>query len=692
MSGRYACTAGYTVKVWDVVTGRPMMEPSFLERETKATALAFKPGKSSEQEGLVVWIGTNQGEIQELDIEAREVVQSKPGAHGRREVVKMHRFQNSIWSLDEDGRLLVWLPTNEGAPSLDKEPLAYRVAKGHTFSMIVKSHLWHVAGKDIRVYNPMGGDSNFHVTVSSLGQPNFAGISAGATIANQPEKVFFGHTDGNISMYSTTNFNCLGVVKVSDYKINVLAGAGQYLWTGFNTGAIAVYDTRTRPWRLQKDWLAHERPITGMLVNRSSVWKLGNLHVATVGQDQTVRFWDGMLEDDWQEAYMQQRDADYCTFNDLTAVIVTWNAGASTPYALRHDERDRNFFRDVIRPHDPPDILAFGFQELVDLEDKRQMGKTLFKGTNKKDAAENEHMSRQYRDWRDHLVKLLDAEMPSDVSYDLVHTAHLVGLFSCLFVKSALRARCSPVAAAEVRRDKLRLGYKGALLARLCIDDSTLCLLNCHLAAGQTETRHRNEDATAILEAAELDPLKPADATQHPAARFDALVGGGDGRMVLDHALVLLAGDLNYRIDAMPRRAVLRAVEAAQLARLRARDQLAVSRRRYPDLRLRALAEAEIGFAPTYKYDVGTDRYDTSDKGRAPAWCDRVLYRDGAGRGRVRVREYRRWEMRLSDHRPVSASLVLGVKKVDRERRERVWSECEKELEGMRRALARDAK
>ena len=690
MSGRYACTAGYTVKVWDVTTGRPVMEPSFLERETKATALAFRPGRTAEREGTVVWIGTNQGELQELDVEARALARSRPGAHGRREVVKMHRFQNAVWSLDEDGRLLVWLPTSDGVPSLEKEPLAYRVAKGHTFSMVVKSHLWHVAGRDIRVYNPMGGDSNFHVTTSPLGQPNLASIGAGATIPNQLDKVFFGHTDGNVSVYSSTDFSCIGVFKVSDYKINTLAGAGSYLWAGFNTGAVAVYDTRARPWKLQKDWPAHERAVTAMAVNRSSVWTLGSLHVATVGQDQTVRFWDGLLADDWQAAYMQRRDADYCTVGDLSAVVVTWNAGAATPAQLRHDERDRNFFRDVVRPRDPPDLLAFGFQELVDLEDKRQMGKTLFKGSGaaRRDAAEHEPMSRQYRDWRDYLVQLLDAEMPAGVAYDCVHTAHLVGLFSCLFVRSALRARCSPVAAAEVRRDKLRLGYKGALLARWRVDDSTLCWLNCHLAAGQTETRHRNEDAAAILDSAELPPL----ATPSSAAATDALVGGGDGRMPLDHALVLLSGDLNYRIDAMPRRAVLRAVEAGQLARLRARDQLAVSRRRYPDLRLRALAEAPLGFAPTYKYDVGADRYDTSDKGRAPAWCDRVLFRDGAGQGRVRVEEYRRWEMRLSDHRPVSASLVLRVRKVDPERRERVWRECEQEVEAMRRALGREAK
>ncbi|KAL5606732.1 hypothetical protein BROUX41_003126 [Berkeleyomyces rouxiae] len=38
--------------------------------------------------------------------------------------------------------------------------------------------------------------------------------------------------------------------------------------------------------------------------------------------------------------------------------------------------------------------------------------------------------------------------------------------------------------------------------------------------------------------------------------------------------------------------------------------------------------EGPISFMPTYKYDIGSrDVFDTSEKQRAPSWCDRVLYR-----------------------------------------------------------------
>lgn len=64
---------------------------------------------------------------------------------------------------------------------------------------------------------------------------------------------------------------------------------------------------------------------------------------------------------------MQTRDVEFCKFREIRTVIVTWNAGASTPGSLRTSD----FIRDAVHPEDPPDIIVFGFQELVDLENKK---------------------------------------------------------------------------------------------------------------------------------------------------------------------------------------------------------------------------------------------------------------------------------------------------------------------------------
>lgn len=41
----------------------------------------------------------------------------------------------------------------------------------------------------------------------------------------------------------------------------------------------------------------------------------------------------------------------------------------------------------------------------------------------------------------------------------------------------------------------------------------------------------------------------------------------------------------------------------------------------------RGFIEGKLDFAPTYKYDLFSEDYDTSEKCRTPAWTDRVLWK-----------------------------------------------------------------
>jgi len=68
---------------------------------------------------------------------------------------------------------------------------------------------------------------------------------------------------------------------------------------------------------------------------------------------------------------LQAHDVEYCTFREVKTVVITWNAGASTPTDLQHDEENAHFLQEIFQAHEPPEILVFGFQELVDLDDKR---------------------------------------------------------------------------------------------------------------------------------------------------------------------------------------------------------------------------------------------------------------------------------------------------------------------------------
>lgn len=385
--GQYVCTTGYITKVWDLVTGEQLVLLSHGET-VKVLSIAFKPGKDLDSEGQRLWLGTTSGELHEVDISTKSIVSSRTSP-SRREVIKIYRHKRELWTLDDEGRLLMWPPDESGTPNLQysySSPYD-RVARGHTFSMVVGDILWLATGKDVRLYRLSSpNDSNFQVLKKPLGQNHTGEVTSGAMSTKNGGRVYLGHADGKVTIYSNKDYSCLGSVSVSVYKINCLAFVGDYLWAAFKTGMIYVYDTSTNPWRVKKDWQAHNHPVCGLVSDQSSIWTMNRLLVTSLGTDNYIRLWDGMLEDDWLgllshsslyisrhlltcciESQMQDRDVDYCDFREIRASIISWNAGAAIPNSLR----DSTFLRDAINPEKPPEILVFGFQELVDLEDKK---------------------------------------------------------------------------------------------------------------------------------------------------------------------------------------------------------------------------------------------------------------------------------------------------------------------------------
>ena len=694
--GQQIVTTGQHTRVWNLVDGELLMSLAHGEN-IRGSCVAFRPGAHVDDEGLRVWIGTVTGELIEADIATQSIVASRPAAHSRHEIIQIHRHCNELWTLCDGGALYVWGPTEDaGVPSLaSTQHQSFRVPRGQTFSMVVGDELWHAVGKELRIFLPtVDGNAQFQILLRPLVQDGAGEITSGTVLLSQPDKVYLGHSDGKVSIYSRTDYTCLGLVSLGSYKVNTLSSAGSYIWAGFNTGRICVYDvassngnsdsnsnndnnnnssSSSSSWVVKKDWAAHDNPVLRLLVDRASSYRTGQVQVVSLGADNMLRVWDGLLQDDWLEEAMQSRDESYCDFDRIRAHVMTWNAGASTPGSLRFNNDDASFMQNLLHDSGSPDILVFGFQELVDLEDKTATAKRILK-VKKKESADQDRMSHQYRDWRDFLARCLDDFMNGQL-YQLLQTSHMVGLFTCIFVKADLQDRIRNVAMTEVKRGMGGLhGNKGAIVIRFLLDDTSLCFVNCHLAAGQSQASSRHNDAAAILDSAGLPMERDND------ARMNSYIGGGDGTMILDHELCILNGDLNYRIDTMSRDTVVNAVKAGNLGKLLERDQLLVARRRNAGFRLRAFDELPIRFDPTYKYDVGTDNYDTSEKKRSPAWCDRLLFRGGR-HGRVYQFDYRRHEVRVSDHRPVTGRFEFTVKQIDAKRRAVTWMECQQHLE-----------
>jgi inositol polyphosphate 5-phosphatase INPP5B/F len=69
--------------------------------------------------------------------------------------------------------------------------------------------------------------------------------------------------------------------------------------------------------------------------------------------------------------------------------------------------------------------------------------------------------------------------------------------------------------------------------------------------------------------------------------------------------------------------------------------------------------EAPISFMPSYKYDPGTNNYDSSEKRRTPSYCDRILFRKG---DIITPLKYDcAMNVMSSDHKPVVSDLKYYI-------------------------------
>jgi len=190
------------------------------------------------------------------------------------------------------------------------------------------------------------------------------------------------------------------------------------------------------------------------------------------------------------------------------------------------------------------------------------------------------------------------------------------------------------------------------------IDNTSLCFVTAHLAAGFANYDERNRDFKTI----------------NYGLRFQR------GRSIDAHDSVVWLGDFNYRIGLAHERAV-KLAKTGDFETLYEHDQLNLQM--VAGLTFPYYSEARILFAPTYKYDVNTDEYDTSEKARIPAWCDRIL-RKGTN---LRQINYDAAPLYFSDHRPVYATFVCKISIVD----EKIKAALSEELYDKRKATVAGA-
>jgi len=184
---------------------------------------------------------------------------------------------------------------------------------------------------------------------------------------------------------------------------------------------------------------------------------------------------------------------------------------------------------------------------------------------------------------------------------------------------------------------------------------------NSHLASGRREqdTHKRNKVGT----------IRYSSALARSTFQYYLRIANlkfPSGRGVFDHDAVIWLGDLNYRLNTQwCFEDVVTLCNTNRYLELTEHDELREQQRQ--GLAFTAFQESELNFPPTYKYDVGTNDWDTSGKQRVPAWCDRILWwTSDQERVQLRQSDYMSiGDVRISDHKPVCAALSMQVRTID---------------------------
>lgn len=263
---------------------------------------------------------------------------------------------------------------------------------------------------------------------------------------------------------------------------------------------------------------------------------------------------------------------------EIRVFIGTWNMNG------HHPPNDMNDFVLPASVEHVPDLIAIGTQESC---------------------------SERF-EWE---VTIQETIGPSHVMF---HSASLGTLHLAVFIRRDLIWFCSvPEDDCLSVRPGTAFRTKGAIAISFCIFGTSMLFVTSHLTAHQQKVKERVSDVKRIIHSLDLPKnlhlrSKNRDVTQN----FDA---------------VFWCGDLNFRLGE-PREKLLKWIETTKFPLpphlphgYMHTDQLKsvlANGAAFKDFK-----EAQIRFPPTYKYDPGTQKFDTSSKQRAPAYTDRILYK-----------------------------------------------------------------
>ncbi|KAL3506953.1 hypothetical protein ACH5RR_032335 [Cinchona calisaya] len=471
---------------------------------------------------------------------------------------------------------------------------------------------------------------------------------------------------------------------------------GARIWVSYISGLVQVLDLEGN---LIASWVAHNGPVIKLVV--------GNGYVFSMANHGGIRGWSiaspGPIDNILRPELAEKEDM-YTTKKYLRILVGTWNVGQGRASQDALMAWLGSAVSDV-------DIVVVGLQEV-------EMGAGFLAMSAAKETVGLEGSSiGQW--WQDAIGKTLD----EGSTFERVGSRQLAGLLIAIWVRKTLRTHVGDLDVAAVACGLGRaIGNKGGVGLRLRVFDRIMCFVNCHLAAHLEAVNRRNADFDHIFRtmtfsrssnllntAAGMLPYLflccslifstylfwllyssgfpwilsvaagVSSAAQMLRGTNSAGINPEEGKPDLTDAdMVMFCGDFNYRLFGISYDEARDFVSQRSFDWLRQNDQLRAEMK--AGKVFQGMREALIRFPPTYKFErgkPGLGGYDSGEKKRIPAWCDRVLYRDNRAAPAeecslecpviASIVEYEAiMEVTESDHKPVRCKFNVAIAHVDR--------------------------
>ncbi|KAG2580085.1 hypothetical protein PVAP13_6NG305700 [Panicum virgatum] len=419
--------------------------------------------------------------------------------------------------------------------------------------------------------------------------------------------IWSGCTNGSIIVWDG-NGNKLQDIHYHSSSVQCIRALGERVWVGYASGTIQVMDVEGN---LLAGWTGHSCPVINMAI--------GGSYIFTLAHHGGIRGWPLTSPsplDDILRTELANRELSYTMIENIKVLVGTWNVAQEKASF----ESLRSWLGSALSD---VGLVVVGLQEV-------EMGAGVLAMAAAKESVGLEG-SANGQWWIDNIGKTLD----EGISFHRVGSRQLAGLLIAAWASNDLKPHVGDVDAAAVPCGFGRaIGNKGGVGLRIRVYDRRICFVSNHFAAHQENVSRRNADFDHVYRTMSFN--KPhgstASATSvqlHKAASANGNQADEDIPELAEADMVVFLGDFNYRLDGITYDEARDMVSQRSFDWLRERDQLRAEMK--AGNVFQGMREGPIRFPPTYKFQrnqPGLSGYDSGEKKRIPAWCDRILYRD----------------------------------------------------------------